>query len=793
MIIIRLKGETEFQDQSSLPSRRFGMGTQFHKKLCFFIVLFLWSNHAFPTPISQTISGFIKDESNGESLIAVNVFIKDTYLGTTTNKSGYYIINNAPTGQLILVASCIGYQEQEIPLSLVPNESKVLNIQLKSEVIQGQQVTVTAEKTSRKEVKTSLVKITPRKLQSAPQMAEPDLMRVLQTLPGVLTLSEFSSGLYIRGGTPDQNLILLDGTEVYNVNHLFGIFSTFDVDAVKQVDLLRGGFPAQYGGRMSSVLDITNKDGNQKQFEGKTSIGLISAKTALQGPIGKGSWFFSGRRTYIDYIINTAEKITSGETKETLETIPDYYFYDTHFKLYQDLGHHNKLAFTVYRGRDNMNYAVDPMDMTFQWGNQAVTGKWTHIFNENMFFNLYTTYSRYNISLEEDDAIATFLFENTVDDITIKSDVEYFPSRTHIVKAGFIFKRLNSQYSQEFNLTEMIFRSNSNQYSLYLQDNWTVSPVFNIQAGLRLNLYQPREFVNTFDRVEYRGKNSLEFEPRLSFSYRLSENTTLKSSWGRYLQYITIVPFGNADFSFMDIWFPCDNSYRPGEALHYIAGIETRLPFDIRFDWEIYYKNIPHVYEFNPNANKIPQGKDFFYQGKGNAYGADFYLEKNVGRLAGWLSYSLGWTKRKFPELNDGKPFYPKYDRRHLFHAIATYQLTDRWTANFGWTYGTGQAYTQPVSHYQLLMPDRSVSLVIGEERNVSRLPPYHRMDLGIRYDSDIRKKVLKQWAFYFQVYNVYNRRNLWFRHVDPEMRPPETSEIRMLPIVPTFGFEFYF
>lgn len=759
--------------------------------LCSF--LFLWSLPKALLSVDQTISGFVKDESNGETLIGVNVYIKGMSIGSVSNKSGYYIIHNVPGEQLTLIVSYIGYETREIVLTVKPNESKVLNVALKPEVIQGKRIEIVAEKSSKKEVKTSFIKITPRELQSAPQIAEPDLMRMLQTLPGILTLSEFSSGLFIRGGTPDQNLILLDGTEVYNVNHLFGIFSTFDVDAVKQVDLIKGGFPAQYGGRMSSVLDITNMDGNQKEFEGKASIGLVSAKTSLRGPIGKGSWFFSARRTYIDYIINAAEKITSGKTRETLELIPDYYFYDTHFKLYQDLSHRNKLAFTLYKGRDNMRYAVDPFDMTFQWGNQAITGKWTHIFNQKLFINFYATLSNYNIFLDEDDALANIHFENTVNDITVKSDMEYFPNIHHTAKIGFVFKKLDSEYSQRFNQQEYIFKSNSSRYSLYFQDNWTVSPLLNVQVGLRMNLYQPLEFVNTFDQVEYRGKMRLDWEPRVAMQYRLTDNTTLKSSWGRYRQYVTIVPFGNADFSFMDIWFPCDNSYQPGEAYHYIAGVETQLPFEIRFDSEIYYKGMPHVYEFDPNANEVPTGQALFYSGKGNAYGMDFYFEKNVGRLSGWFSYSLGWTKRKFPELNDGKAFHPKYDRRHSMHLITVYNLSNRWKANFAWTYGTGQAYTQPVSHYKLHMPDRTVPLVIGEERNVSRLPAYHRMDIGIRYISNRRERFLKQWAFYFQVYNVYNRRNLWFRRVNPEKHPPEVMEIRMLPIIPTFGFEFYF
>jgi hypothetical protein len=741
----------------------------------------------------QSVSGFVKDDSNREFLIGTNIFIKGTQIGTISNNSGYYIIDDVPVGNLTVVYSFLGYERKEIEVNIIPDQSKILNVTLKPTVLEGREVEVFADKINKNDLKTSTIKITPRHLKSAPQMAEADLMRMIQTLPGVLTLSEFSSGLYIRGGTPDQNLILLDGTEAYNVNHLFGIFSTFDVDAVKQVKLIKGGFPAQYGSRMCSVLDITNMDGNQKEFEGKAAIGLISAKTSLQGPIGKGSWFFSGRRTYIDYVVNAAENLASGETKEILKSIPTYYFYDTHFKLHQDLNHRNKIAFTFYKGQDNMIFEKDPFNMTFKWGNQALTGKWTHIFNEKLFVNYYTTLSQYKVLLDEDDEMATVRVDNSVKDFTSKADLEYFRSNDNTIKFGFIYKHINSKYRQQFAEQKAKIKIASSQFCFYAQDNRLLSPRLNLQIGFRLNYYVPHKFINTWDKIEFQGPNKVDFEPRISWRYRLSENTSLKSAWGRYLQFITIVPFGNADFSFLDIWFPSDNSYFPGEAYHYIAGVETKLPFEIQFDWEMYYKDLPHVYEFDPNENEMLHGKDLYFSGTGFAYGADFYFEKNIGNLAGWLSYSLGWTKRKFPELNYGKSFYPKYDRRHYINLIMTYKLSNCWKVNFSWTYGTGQALTQPASHYKLILPDRSVHLVIGEDRNISRLPDYHRMDIGVKYNRHINKKWLHQWAFYFQIFNLYNRRNVWFRNIDAQEKPPEKLEIRMLPIIPTFGFEFYF
>jgi len=744
---------------------------------------------------NRTISGFVKDESNGESLIAVNVFLKDTSIGTITNKSGYYIISSVPPGLFTVVFSYIGYEQKEIEVNVEKKFKRILNVTLKPKVLKTQEIVVTSEReTKEKEVKISTMRLTARSLKKAPQMAEADLMRILQMLPGVLTLSEFSSGLYVRGGTPDQNLILLDGTEVYNANHLFGIFSTFDVDAVKEVELMKGGFPAEYGGRLSSVLNITNKDGNQKEFEGKASIGLISTKTTLQGPVGKGAWFFSGRRTYIDYIINAAERNAKGSLKESLKIIPDYYFYDLHFKLYQDFGHQDKLALTFYRGQDVLNFSYDPFEFTFQWGNKVFTGKWTHIFNEKLFTNFYATISNYKVLVDRDDAFFTGRFDNAVNDVTIRTDIEYFPTNRHVVKFGLIYKNLGADFFQKLNKQELLFTSGGSQISSYLQDNWKITPLLRLRYGIRVNFYLPDVFVNTYDRVRFQSENRFDFEPRFAFRYRLTENTTLKGSWGRYFQYINIVPFGNADFSFLDVWFPSDNSYEPGEAYHYILGFETELPFNLQLDSEVYYKNMHHLCEFIPGVNEVLEGKDLFYSGNGYAYGTDFYFEKKIGKFTGWLSYFWSCTKRKFPEINNGKEYFPKYDRRNSFNIIGNYQFNNRWSLNFAWTYGTGQAYTQPVGHYQLKWLENKLYLVQGEQKNISRLPAYHRFDIGVRYERNVNKLFLNKWTFYLQIFNLYNRQNTWFRNVDfKEDLPPEAIEVGMLPIVPTLGFEFYF
>ena len=766
-----------------------------HLFIFFYCIIILFNTINVFAFTNQTISGFVKDAANSETLIAVNIFIKESMLGAITNKGGYYIINNVPIGRFTVVFSYIGYDRNEVIVNITNNKQSIINVSLQPKVIEIQKIIVVSERISKdNDVKTSSIRLNARTLKNTPQMAEPDLMRTLQMLPGVLTLSEFSSGLYVRGGTPDQNLILLDGTEVYNVNHLFGIFSTFDIDAVKDVELIKGGFPAEYGGRLSSVLDITNRNGNQKEFEGKAAIGLISAKTTLQGPIGKGAWFFSGRRTYIDYIINAAEKKAHGKAKDELNLIPDYYFYDAHFKLYQDLSHKDKLAFTFYKGQDVLNFSYDPFAFIFQWGNNAVTGKWTHIFNKKLYTNFYATISNYKVLIDRDDVFITGRIENIVRDITFKINTEYFITNSHIAKVGFEYKNIDSDFLQRFNKQEYLFNGGGTHLSTYVQHNWDVTPLLKLQYGCRLNTYVPDIFINTFNQARYQGNSRTNIEPRVSFRYRLSDNVTLKGSYGRYFQYINIVPFGNADFSFLDVWFPSDNSYEPGKAYHYIAGMETQLPFAISFDTEIYYKQMNHLFEFNPNTNEVMSGKDLFFAGEGFAYGIDLYLEKKVGEFSGWISYFLGKTRRKFPDINKGKEYYPKYDRRNSISIVGIYKINKRWSANFAWTYGTGQAFTQAVGHYQMQYLNRNIWYVIGEDKNTSRLPAYHRMDIGVRYERKVSKFNLNKWSFYLQIFNLYNRRNIWFRNVDfTEDMTPEVLEVKMLPLVPTFGLELYF
>lgn len=630
-----------------------------------------------------TISGFVRDQETQERLPAANVYISETDLGAMTNSSGYYVVNNIPAGEYQLICTYMGYGKLVRSIRVRPDAARVVNLKLVPQALESEAVVVETERQEDFElVETGTIHLSLRKIQTAPVMAEADLMRTLQMLPGVLTASVFSSGLYVRGGTPDQNLVLLDGMEVYNVNHLFGVFSPFDVNAIKDVKFARSGFSAQHGGRLSSVLDITNKDGNQRTLQGKTSLGLVSAKTSLQGPIGNGAFFFSGRRTYVDYMLNATEQTTTGEVQDQLRQIPDYYFFDMHLKVFQEFSHQDKLALTYYRGRDQMDFSLDPFAFSLHWENQAMNARWTHIFSDRLFSNFYISRSLYGSTLDRDDVLFTGQIFNDVKNLTVKGDLEYFPRENHTVKLGFEWKNLYAKYDARFQEQEMVLTGGGTLLATYLQDEWEVSPALNLQPGLRVTGYFPAPFQNTHEQSSYQGDPLGTIAPRLAAQYHLTDRTKIKGAFGRYYQFVNIVSMGGGGNSFMDIWFPSDHSIPPANATHYVAGIETELPGKLTWSLEGYYKDMPRLYRFDMTAVRVERGADLFHPGFGWAYGGDIYLEKRQGDFTGWVSYSLGWTQRKFARLNAGEPFYPRFDRRHSSKTVGSYRLNDRWSVN---------------------------------------------------------------------------------------------------------------
>lgn len=737
-----------------------------------FITLFLFLSILTEPTFSQgrvgTISGFVRDESNGESLSYANVILEDEGLGSTTNQEGYYVITGVTPGRHLLKFSYLGYATRSLPLFLKPYEAKVVNVSLTPRVLELGDVKVSAERQrKRTEISISNTTFSRRQLRVVPQIAEADLFRSIQLMPGVITMSDFSAQLIVRGGSPDQNLILLDGISMYNPFHMGGVFSTFNVDAIKEAKLLKGGFPAQYGGRLSSVLNVLNKEGNSKEVEGRANISLLSAKSTLEGPIFKGAWLVSARRTYFDQIF-----------KATKYEFP-YYFYDLQGKLYQNLSHNNRVTLSGYFGDDVITW--DDLGMDIRWGNRTLSANWRHIFSSQLYSNFMVAGSKFYTNAEfgtED----VFHAGNTIQDRSIKGDLTYYNSREHTFNFGYILKDLSFHFFAEvlaendtFKIADLKFRPFYG--ALYFQDKWNYRNLFILQPGIRLDYFKS-------DVQRWR------VGPRLAAKYLMAENTYLKGSWGIYYQFLNTFN-DEENFAPLDFWLPLDKTITPGRAVHYILGLETVLPFNVDFEWEVYFKRMDNLIMMDPKGELDLENirlRDLFSVGGGHAYGTEVFLKKETGPFTGWMSYALAWTRKDIDTLS----FYPRYDRRHNFNAIFSYRFNPKWEMSARGTYGTGFPYTRALGRYQFneFYSDEPMDKIIGGIKNNYRYPDYRRVDLSLS-----RHFNFKHWSLtlYLEVINLLNWKNVFYYDWDFEENPAERETVTMFPRVPTAGISAKF
>ena len=505
-----------------------------------------------------TISGFVYDDSNGEALIGANVYLEGTVIGSSTNQSGYYVIPKIPVGSYNLIIHYIGYSQFKQEVNIIVGEPVALDARLKVQNIEMEGVVVTGDQEpvieQMFEAPISKLELSGEQIRRVPQIAEADLLRALQTLPGILPLSDFSSALYVRGGTPDQNLNLIDGSDVYNAEHAFGLFSTFNTDAIKQVDLSKGGFGAEYGGRLSSVLDVTNIDGNRQEFQGTTSISLLSFKTTMQMPLGNlGSISGSIRRTYFDKTIAKA-----------IDDVPNYYFYDGNLKAFLDLSPRNKLTLSFYGGEDVLNLifdedSADQVGFDYDWGNTTGSARWTHIFSPQLFANLWVTGSRFESSFDFQDA-ASFLEDNFVSDITFKGNFEYHYSKSFMTKFGFEQKNLHTIFKSKFPGGNVNVDARPRYWAGYITSSWRPSVRWDIEAGLRYNFFDTE-------------KNYSQLAPRLSLKYRLSDAVNIKAAGGVYNQFLHRIPRA----FIADIWSSSNAFQRGSESVSCDSGTAKRF------------------------------------------------------------------------------------------------------------------------------------------------------------------------------------------------------------------------
>jgi hypothetical protein len=783
-------------------------GAKLFKELKYLLFLLLITSFDLFSQITQlgTLSGYVYDQENGETLIGANTYIKELKIGCSSNSSGYFVIPNIPYGEYTFVCSLIGYKSQTQTIIIKSNEQKFLKIKLISEAIRQKEVVITAEPASviekLFEKPVSKIELTPTQINRIPQVIESDLLRSLQTLPGIVSISDFSNALYIRGGTPDQNLFLLDGTDVYNPEHAFGLFSTFNTDAIKRVDISKGGFGAEYGGRLSSIINITNIDGNRNRFEGNVGISLLSAKTTLQTPLGDfGSLSGSFRRTYFDQTI-----------AKWVEEVPDYYFYDGNLKTFLELDDKNKLTLSFYGGLDKLDYKFDKKSdespsMVYDWGNQTGSINWKRIFNPELFGNFWLTYSRFasNFKFSEEDINE----DNLISDFTFKSNIEYYYLDNLNFKFGFEYKNAYGYLKETFPGGRVDATKYRQLYVAYLTTHWNPSILWDVEAGIRFDYFvSDRNFQN--------------IDPRLSVKYRLTETTNLKFATGIYHQYVEKVERG----FIVGIWTTADKYVNGSKAYHYILGFQKEFAKEYQFEAEAYYKKYKDLYSYNyltfvdvsaddydeKGRPIYKEAKGLFNRGDGSTIGLEFLLRKDVGAVNGWIGYALTHTEFKIDGINQNKSFVPRHNRTSMINVVANVDIKDffdeingkerqdyssRWLIGLNFVYSTGQPITVPGSVYSMNSLSHGGEdgfFIYPTDINAFTLPAYMRLDLSISYE-----KKYESWSLspYLQVFNVSNRRNIWFINYDHETKDDviiqKIETFPMMPILPSIGVNIKF
>ena len=776
-----------------------------HRDLLRFVLALFCCLAAPTTVIAQTltgsVSGFVRDAADGEGLIRATVLIEGLPLGSLTNIQGYYVLPKVPVGAQTLVFTYIGYTAVRRTVTITPDTDTRLDVRLQPEVLLGQEVVIRADSMRAAEMlfrkPISQIRLNPAQINALPQVAESDLLRSLQSLPGVLPLSDFSSALYVRGGTPDQNLYLLDGTDVYNPEHTFGIFSTFNTDAIKQADMSKGGFGAEYGGRLSSVLDVTNLDGNREEFEGTASLSLLSAKTTLQAPLGdRGSLSGSIRRTYFDQTIAHA-----------IDDIPDYWFYDGNLKAYLELSPRDQLTISTYGGRDYLDVifnpdAADPTGIAIDWGNKTGSLRWTRVITPKLFGTFWLTGSRFTSDFSL--PIADVTERNVVTDVTFKGNVEHHYSDALTTRFGFEEKNLNVEYNQDFPEGHIRLGHEPKHLVMYASSSLRPSSRWEIEPGLRFNQFSS-------------DKTFRNLAPRLSIKHRLTDTFNLRAATGVYYQYLHRVP----RFAFTDIFISSNQHQAESSSVHAIVGMQKEWARNVQIEIEAFWKDYSNIYQFNQNflTDFTEDGYDeqdnpilsntsgVFNRGDGHSTGFEAMLRKDSGAITGWLAYSLARTEYSFDGINGDRAYTPRHDRTHVINAVSKIDVVGAWRKAHGrhrsgggnWTlganfvYGSGQPITDPGSGYVTRSSPHQDTWWVRyapTEINGVRIPAYSRLDLSLTYKRDFGS-----WSMapYLQVFNAGNRANVWFIDYDFNNGVPDVEIVNMFPVLPTFGVTFTF
>lgn len=779
----------------------------------------------------RTISGYVMDAASKETLIGATVFDKNSGKGCATNNYGFYTLT-LNQGQVDLQISYVGYTQQNKTLDLKENLNMdfllTTNIELDEVVVDATRATVGA-----RSPQMSVVELPVQQIKSIPTLfGEADVLKAIQLLPGVQNGSEGSAGMYVRGGGPDENLLLLDGVPVYNVNHMMGFFSVFNPDALKNVTLYKGSFPAHFGGRLSSVVDIRMKEGDMQNYHGNVSVGLISSKLNVEGPIVKDKLSFnlSFRRTYSDLLMKPALWIAKTQIEDVDKLKAGYYFYDLNTKFNWKISDKDRLYLSFYSGDDaiylgvkNKDYSYDnsqykeQVRMDWKWGNKVAALRWNHVMSQQLFMDASVNYTQYRhdlgMSIEESETYLSqplvteknefaMAYKSGINDLTAKVDFDYTPLPNHEIRFGgnYIFHQFRPEVQsmkiiagEDFDIdtTAGSPRVFAHETALYVEDNMTFGDIFRVNAGVHYSTFT----------VE--GKTYQSVQPRLSTSVMLASNLSLKAGYAYMTQYVHLLSNSSVSLP-TDLWVPVTSNIVPMNAHQVSLGAFYEMPrlFDISI--EGYYKTMDNLLEYKDGASFFGSSERWDEKvclGKGWSYGVEFLVQRSFGKTTGWIGYTWSHAKRLFDRegmvINQGKVFPAKYDRRHDLSITVQHKFSDRFDLSGTWVFSSGNCGTLGTQIYEGF-PDEwgNASTINALERNNFRLGNYHRLDVGMNFHKQ-KKHGLRTWNL--SVYNAYNHNNpfiVYTRYNWDEATQQEKKALMqasLFPIIPSVSYSYKF
>ncbi|MCS7085424.1 MAG: TonB-dependent receptor [Bacteroidia bacterium] len=766
--------------------------------------LTLWGQTRNPT-----LTGYVKDRETGEALIGATVAAYEQKLGVQTNEYGYYSLRLPPGKYRIAVAS-VGYAPDTFELTLDKDVTRNIELAPEGRLLETVVVEAGGREAHVASVEMSNVKMDVAKLKRMPALfGETDVIRTLQLTPGVKSAGEGNGSFFVRGGNYDQNLILLDDATVYNPNHFLGFFSVFNADAVKDATLYKGGIPAAFGGRLSSVLNIRMKEGNVKKYTLKGGIGLLSSRVSFEGPIvrQKGSFLVTGRRSYADLFVKLAPDPSVRNN--------ELWFYDVNGKINYAFGEKDRLYASIYHGRDKFGFGEE---FQIDWGNVSSSVRWNRLFSQRLFCNTTATFSDFDYTFYLGQQGARSGYSSAVRDGTLKFDLDYYMNPQNHLRFGatttfqrFIVGDVKAEEERSSAATTRFPRKYALQYAVYLSNEQNFGPRWTVHYGIRYAIYHQlgRGYLFGFegkpdltveDTLQTWGNGQIMKtyhgpEPRVAVNFRTDVDGALKFSYNRTRQFMQVAGNANAGLP-IDIWLPSMVNVPPQHANQLAVGYfrnfnPKNFPFEASV--EVYYKHLANQIELNNDALVFgnPYVEYQFVFGRGRAYGVEWLLQKTTGKLNGWVGYTLSWSERSFPgtNINGGRKFFARNDRRHDFSFVVNWEINARWSVGATWIYGTGLPITLPSGKYR--MDGYVVGVYTG--RNEYRMPDQHRLDVSATLFGRSEKRWRSSWNF--SVYNVYFRKNPWaiFLRTSPDGQSQNAVKIYLFGIVPsiTYNFEF--